>query len=227
VSLHRRSGGVVLAIALAAGRVLAATPAPEASSAAVQSPPLSTEDSREVARIVDYLQGLGSARSHFVQTDARGAETSGTFYLQRPGRARFEYDPPSGLVIASDGRNVSVVDRRLKTKHVYPLGSTPLVILLARNIRLDRGVAVRQVIHDAGSVTVVAEDAKKKARGQIALTFSQAPLALTGWAVKDGRGGVVKVRLSGLAPAPPHDPSFFELPNPRTTPDAAFEAGAR
>ena len=195
---------------------------PATAAPAVNAPPaaLSTDDTREVARIVDYLQGLSSARSHFVQTDARGAQSQGTFYLQRPGRARFEYDPPSGLVMASDGRNVAVVDRRLKTKHVYPLGATPLALFLARNIRLDRGVVVRQVVRELGSVTVVAEDARGKTRGQIALTFSEAPLTLAGWTLKDARGGVVKVRLAGLAPAPPHDAGFFDLPNPRTTPDA-------
>jgi outer membrane lipoprotein-sorting protein len=227
VTLGYRNAVVGLGLALVAGRAVCAPPAPEAANPGPSNAPLSSEDQRDVARVVDYLQGLGSAKSRFVQTDARGAQSEGTFYLQRPGRARFEYDPPSGLVIAADGRDVTVVDRRLKTKHVYPLGSTPLVILLARNIRLDRGVVVRQVIHDAGSVTVVAEDAKRKARGQITLAFSQAPLSLSGWTVKDGRGGVVKVRLSGLTPTPPHDPGFFELPNPRTTPDTAPEAGAR
>ncbi|HLZ83603.1 MAG TPA: outer-membrane lipoprotein carrier protein LolA [Caulobacteraceae bacterium] len=203
----------------------AAVPTTAPAAGAAVSPPsaaapaLSSDDARDVARIVDYLQGLTSAKSRFTQTDARGAQSQGTFYLQRPGRARFEYDPPSGLVIASDGRNVTVVDRRLKTKHVYPLGSTPLALFLARNIRLDRGVVVRQVVHDGGSVTVVAEDAKGKAKGQISLTFSETPLALAGWAVKDARGGVVRVRLAGLAHASPHDPSYFELPNPRTTPD--------
>jgi outer membrane lipoprotein-sorting protein len=201
-----------------------------ASSSRAAAPPapqdlpgtLSDDDRKDIARIIDYLQGLGSARSRFVQTDARGGQAEGTFYLQRPGRARFEYDPPSGLLIAADGRNVTVVDRRLKTEHVYPLASTPLDILLARNIRLDRGVAVKQVVRQSGSVTVVAEDARRKAKGQIALTFDDAPLSLTGWAVKDGRGSVVKVRLAGLAHAPPHEPDFFELPNPRKTrePDA-------
>ena len=206
---------LLLALSTSSGRAVAAPP-PEISTPQTQ-PALSNEDAREVARIVDYLQGLTSAKSRFVQTDARGAQSEGTFYLQRPGRARFEYDPPSGLVIASDGRDVTVVDRRLRTKHVYPLGATPLALFLARNIRLDRGVIVRQVIHDAGSVTVVAEDAKGKAKGQISLSFSETPLALTGWAVKDARGGVVKVRLEGLGRAAPHDPSFFELPNPRAT----------
>lgn len=226
MSLSRRNAVVGVALAVSAPLAVVRAMAPETPAAppapASSSPALSPEDEREVARIVDYLQGLGSARSRFVQTDARGVQTEGTFYLQRPGRARFEYDPPSGLVIAANGRDVTVVDRRLKTKHVYPLGSTPLVILLARNIRLDRGVAVRQITHEAGSVTVVAEDARGKTRGQIALTFFETPLSLTAWAVKDARGGVVKVRLAGLTGAPPHDASFFELPNPRAPvePDA-------
>ncbi|MDB5480570.1 MAG: hypothetical protein JWO83_1623 [Caulobacteraceae bacterium] len=211
----RRHALLGLALAVIAPRAIAAAP----ETPPPQPPPsLSSEDSREVARIVDYLQGLTSARSRFVQTDARGAQSEGIFYLQRPGRARFEYDPPSGLVIASDGRNVTVVDRRLRTKHVYPLASTPLALFLARNIRLDKGVVVRQVSRDGGNVTVVAEDARGKAKGQIALTLTQSPLALTGWSVKDARGGVVKVRLDGLTRAAPHDPGFFELPNPRTTP---------
>ena len=220
VNLGRRKAIVGLVFGAVAGRAAAA--APSATPGPEAPPALSSDDAREVARVVDYLQGLTSAQSRFVQTDARGAQSEGTFYLQRPGRARFEYDPPSGLVIASDGRDVTVVDRRLKTKHVYPLSATPLALFLARSIRLDRGVIVRQVIHEGGGVTVVAEDAKGKARGQIALTFSEAPLALTGWAVKDARGGVVKVRLAALTHAAPHDPGFFELPNPRTTqtPDA-------
>jgi outer membrane lipoprotein-sorting protein len=216
VNLSRRKALVGMVFGVCAGRV---TAAPMPTAPGPEAPPgLSSDDAQEVARIVDYLQGLTSARSRFVQTDARGAQTEGSFYLQRPGRARFDYDPPSGLVIASDGRNVTVVDRRLKTKHVYPLGTTPLALFLARNIRLDRGVIVRQVLHEGGGVTVVAEDAKGKARGQIALTFSEGPLALVGWAVKDSRGGVVKVRLTGLTHAAPRDASFFELPNPRTTP---------
>ncbi len=214
MTLSPRKAIVGLLFAVLAPGVIAAAAAPATGA----PPALSGDDSREVARIVDYLQGLGSATSRFVQTDAGGAQSQGTFYLQRPGRARFEYDPPSGLVIASDGRDVTVVDRRLKTKHVYPLSATPLALFLARNIRLDRGVIVRQVIHDGGTVTVVAEDARGKAKGQISLTFSESPLALTGWGVKDARGGVVKVRLAGLTRAAPHDLSFFELPNPRTTP---------
>ena len=163
------------------------------------------------------MQGLSTAKGHFVQTDARGATSQGTFYLQRPGRARFDYDPPSGLVIASDGHEVSVVDRRLKTIQSYPLGMTPLALFLARDIRLDRGVAVSQVARSGQDFTVVARDVHKKTQGQIALTFATSsltltgPLTLTGWAITDAQGATVRVRLSDFAPAPPHEAKFFQL----------------
>jgi outer membrane lipoprotein-sorting protein len=193
-----------------------------AGNAAPSPAPLTAEDRQDVARIVDYLQALTTARSRFVQTDARGAQSEGTFYLQRPGRARIEYDSPSGLVIAADGRSVTEVDRRLKTKHVYSLGSTPLELILAPRIQLDHGVVVRQVTHDRGSLTLIAEAAHR--RGRIGLVFNEAPLSLSGWTLEDGRGGATKVRLAGLTHTPPHEAGFFELPDPRSTPASAPDA---
>lgn len=205
--LDRRAAFLALVCAVAAGPSPAATPTES----------LSPADSRDVARVVNYLQGLTTAESRFVQTDARGGRSEGTFYLQRPGKARFDYDPPSGLAIASDGRQVTVVDRRLKTIHVYPLGLTPLALFLARDIRLDRGVIVRQVTRSRDGFTVVAEDGRRKTRGQIALNFSAAPLALTGWTVTDARGAVVAVRLAGLARTEPRAAGFFRLRDPRSS----------
>ena len=147
----------------------------------------------------------------FSQMGGRGPAASGDIHLQRPGRARFDYDPPSGLVIASDGRLVSVVDRRLKTVQSYPLGMTPLALFLARDIRLDRGVAVDRVVRGSDIFTVVARDGRRRNQGEIALDFSEKPLALLGWTVTDAGGGAVHVRLSNFVPSPPRDRSYFEV----------------
>jgi len=187
-------------------------------SAAAGPADLSPEDQRDIAQAIKYIEGLASEQSRFVQTDARGGRSEGTFYLQRPGKARFDYDPPSGLSIASDGHEVRVVDRRLKTIHAYPLGLTPLALFLARDVRLDRGVAVAQVTHTADGLTIVAEDAHKKTQGRIALTFSDAPFSLAGWTITDARGSAVTVRLAGLARAEPRDASFFKLADPSARP---------
>ena len=177
--------------------------------------PLTPEDSATVARAVGYLQHLTSAKGRFTQTSARGQVSTGTFVLQRPGRARFDYDPPSGLTIASDGHRVAVLDRRLKTIQASPLGLTPLALFLAKDIRLDRGARVTRVTRSAAGFTVVAADASKKAQGQLSLDFTAAPVALSGWAITDAGGGVTRVKLTDFAASAPRDPAFFVLQDPR------------
>lgn len=196
------------------GLALLVLPRPTLATTDVQSP-LSPDDAHEVERVVAYLEGLTSARGRFEQTDGRGGRATGMFYLQRPGKARFDYDPPSGLVIASDGHKVTVVDRRLRTIRSYPLGLTPLGLFLARNIRLDRGVKVREVDHGDDTLTVVAENADERRRGSIALRFSQPPLSLSGWTLTDARGARVTVRLADLERTSPWDSSLFVLKDPR------------
>jgi outer membrane lipoprotein-sorting protein len=185
--------------------VLAAAPAP---------PALAAPDAALVAKAVAYLHDLTTAEGRFIQTDARGALTQGTLYLQRPGKARFEYDPPSGLVIASDGHEVSVVNRRLKTIRSYPLGLTPLSLFLARDIRLDKGVMVTGVDRREGGFSITARDGGKKTAGQIVLTFAQSPMALTGWTIIDSQGRAVGVRLIDLRRAAPRAAKFFEIYDP-------------
>src|ERR1700760_2081915 len=89
------------------------------------------QDDALVAKAVAYLDGLAAVRGAFQQTDQKGTNSTGTFYLARPGRARFQYDPPSGLVITSDGKTVVLTDSPLKTVPRIPLSSPPLAPFLA------------------------------------------------------------------------------------------------
>ena len=182
--------------------------------AAAPPAPLSAEDSALVAKAVAYLDNLTCDKGRFQQVDARGALTTGTFFLQRPGRARFDYDPPSGLVIASNGFKVTVVDHRLKTIQAYPLGFTPLGLFLAKNIRLDRGVQVTSVARTAAGFSITARDRHHPNQGSIDMTFTNDPIRLTGWTVTDSRGQSVQVRLAELTPATPQSWRFFELADP-------------
>jgi outer membrane lipoprotein-sorting protein len=179
---------------------------------------LSPEDQALVDRAVDYLQGLSTARGRFVQTDMRGQVTRGQIFLQRPGKARFAYDPPSGLLVVSNGSTVSVYDSRLRSFQSYPLRATALSLFLARNINLSSGVIVDQVIRrDDGGFEIVARDARRQAEGRIRLTFSRAP-ALTGWALADAQGLTTRVQLVDFAPSGPLDQRLFVLRYPRPRP---------
>jgi outer membrane lipoprotein-sorting protein len=176
---------------------------------------LSAADQALVDRAVAYLEGLTEAKGRFVQTDARGRATTGQLFLKRPGKARFAYDPPSGLLVVSDGGVVSVQDKRLKTFDQYPLSATPLSLFLAKTIRLDKGVTITRVARAANGFSITARDGKKETAGQITLTFTDNPLALAGWAVTDAQGRPTRVQLQGLERASGLNRSLFVLKDPR------------
>jgi outer membrane lipoprotein-sorting protein len=195
-----------LILALAAGA---------AAGPALAQSGLAPADQQLVASASAYLEGLTQAKARFIQVDARGQTTQGTVYLKRPGKARFAYDPPSGLLVVSDGGTVSVADSRLKTFDKYPLMATPLSLFLAKTIRFDRGVQVTRVTRAADGFTIVARDGRRQTAGEIALTFTDSPMALTGWTVTDAQRRTTIVRLINLAPAPDLDPDLFHLKDPR------------
>jgi len=211
--MHRRLVLGALALALSA-----AVPPAFARPADPPPAPLSADDQALVSRALTYLDGVKSARGRFVQTDSRGNVAPGTFFLQRPGRARFDYDPPQRVIMASDGVVVSIWNLRLKTFQSYPLGATPLGIFLAKEIRLDRGIKVVQVQHKADGFTIVARDTRRQSEGQIALSFSDNPIRLQGWTVTDAQGLSTRVSLADFTQTAPMDNGFFRPANPYAKP---------
>jgi outer membrane lipoprotein-sorting protein len=201
-------------LALSAAAALAPL---DAWAAATPAPALSADDQALVDKAVAYLQGLTEARGRFTQSDGRSAPTQGELFLKRPGKARFAYDPPSGLLVVSDGGRVIVQDKRLDTFTAYPLGATPLSLFLAKTIRLDKGVQVTRVSRAADGFSITARDGKKETAGQIALSFTDNPMALVGWTVTDAQGRGTQVRISGLQRASGLDPALFVLKNPHPT----------
>lgn len=175
---------------------------------------LAPADRRLAEEAARYLGGMKTAEARFTQTDPRGAVTHGLFYLQRPGKARFAYDPPTDLTVVADGANVNVADGRLKTFDQYPLSSTPLSLLLGSEVKFDKAVLVTAVSRSAGGFTLTVQDPRRRAEGQLTLTFNTAPMALTGWTVVDGQGQRTGVRLEELKTGQTLDAKLFELHNP-------------
>ena len=167
-----------------------------------------------VDKAAAYLQSLDEAKGRFEQTDARGVVSGGELYLKRPGKARFVYDEPSGVVVVSDGATVLVTDPRLKSANRYPLSATPLALFLTKQVRLDRGVAVSAVEHFQGGFSLTAYDVRHPAQGHIVLSFSDEPVALREWRLIDGQGRTTTVRLAELAATSGLDSALFYVPPP-------------
>jgi outer membrane lipoprotein-sorting protein len=174
---------------------------------------LSADQQARVEAASTYLQGLRTVTARFTQGDSNGQTTTGTLYLQRPGKARFQYDPPSGLLVVSDGTLVAVSDTRLKTFNEYPLGRTPLVLLLGRQVRLDRAdIAAVEETPNGFSITARGHG---QAEGRLTLLFRSDPVELRGWNLVDSQGRETRVRFGPLQAADHLAPGLFYPRDPR------------
>lgn len=195
----------------------AAVAALAALPAAAQSG-LSAEDRAVVAQAQAYLQGLTAAQGNFVETS--GAQRrEGRFWIQRPGKMRFEYTNPAGLLVVSDGSNVKRFDPRLNVFRQVPLGSTPLSVFLARTVRLDQGVRIDRVTRMAsGAFAITARDNRRPNDGSVILSFAGSPLRLHEWTITDAQGARTRTQLTTLQPASGLAASLFQLNDPTRRP---------
>ena len=170
---------------------------------------------RLVDEAVDYLEGISTAKGRFTQTNSRGSSATGTLYLNRPGRARFEYDGAGQMLVVADGKNVSVYDRRLKTFDRYPQNATPLAIFLAKRVRLETRTMITRFVETADGFAITLRDSRGGVAGSLVLDFAKAPVALRGWTVVDGQKVETRVRLASLEPTGALDAALFTLADPR------------
>lgn len=175
---------------------------------------LSGADMRDLARISNYLNGISTLTGRFVQIGPDGQLSEGRFYLRRPGRIRFEYRPPNPALVVADGTWVGVYDTRLNTLDRYPLGSTPLELLLRKRVDLRKEGAVQSVERGDGLIRVRAIDPKNPDQGSITLIFSDNPLELRQWVVVDSQGLTTTVALSEVQANVELDPRLFFIEDP-------------
>jgi len=151
-----------------------------------------------LGEISAYLDDLRTAQGQFTQVNADGSISTGRILLKRPGRVRFEYDPPEAALVVADGDTVGIVDPRSNEKQGYPLHRTPLKIILARNVDLTRERMVVGHASDGVTTTVRAQDPAHPEYGSIDLVFTADPVELRQWVINDGNGGSTTVILGDL-----------------------------
>jgi outer membrane lipoprotein-sorting protein len=176
---------------------------------------LSGADMRDLARISNYLNGITTLEGSFVQVGPDGELSEGKFYLRRPGRIRFEYEPPNPALVIADGTWVGVYDTHLKTLDRIPLGSTPLELLLKKRVDLRKENAVRSVERSEGQMRVTAVDPDDPDEGSITMVFSDNPLELRQWIVIDPQGLATTVALSEMRSNVELDPRLFFIEDPK------------
>jgi outer membrane lipoprotein-sorting protein len=165
-----------------------------------------------IDRVNAYLTGMQTLVGDFVQVGPDGGRTEGKFYIQKPGRVRFEYDPPSPVELISDGQSLVVRDRKLATQDFYPLSQTPLRFLLADRIDLLRDTNLVAVYADDLFVTLVIEERHViGGTHRLMLMFGAKDFRLRQWTITDPQGYDTTVALYNLDSSSRPDPSLFTI----------------
>jgi outer membrane lipoprotein-sorting protein len=181
----------------------------EASAAALPPPaPLTAQDTAELQKMAAYLDGIHTMTARFSQATNGGAAT-GYFWVSRPGKMRFQYDPPNELLLLADAFYVYSWDPDLKQMSKVGLKSTPAWFLLREPISFTDGVVVTRFEHSGNTVRVTVVETAEPDAGSLTMVFTENPLTLRQWTVVDQRGKVTNVALSEVQYGMALDPKLF------------------
>jgi len=166
----------------------------------------------QAARVSAYLSSLQTLVGNFIQVGPDGSKTKGDFYIQKPGKVRFEYDAPSPIDIIADGSSVAVRDRKLATQDIYPLSQTPLRYLLSDRIDLLKDTNVVSVTSDDLYISVTIEEKQTLiGTSRMMLMIGAKDGQLKQWTITDPQGYDTTVAVYNLDSTKKVDPGLFKI----------------
>jgi outer membrane lipoprotein-sorting protein len=166
----------------------------------------------QAAKVSSYLSSLQQLSGNFVQVASDGSKTKGDFYIQKPGKVRFEYDAPTPIAIIADGSSLAVRDRKLATQDIYPLSQTPLRFLLSDRIDLLKDTNVVNITADDVFISVTIEEKQALiGTSRLMLMVGVKDGQLKQWTVTDPQGYDTTVAVYNLDPSKKVDPGLFKI----------------
>lgn len=173
-------------------------------------------DKLPLAKISAYLNDLKTVEGDFTQINDDGTVDTGTVYIKRPGKMRFEYDPPNSALVIASANAVYIADKKSnQMPETYPLRQTPLSIILDRNVDLSRDRMVVGHDFDGTATIVTAQDPDNAEYGSIQMKFTDAPVQLRQWIVNDSGGGQTTVILGEVTTGGTLSNRLFNPPSRR------------
>lgn len=151
----------------------------------------------EITKAENYLENLDTAQADFIQTSSLGSRLSGKFYLDRPGKLRFDYNEVKDFVVA-DGVFVYFYDSQMEQQSNAPIGQTLADFLLREDLSLSGELQVTKLYKKDGFVSITVVQKDDPSVGQVELIFSEVPYALSRWRVTDAQGETTEVQLKNL-----------------------------
>jgi outer membrane lipoprotein-sorting protein len=172
----------------------------------------SLPNSAIVDRANAYFTNLNTLVADFTQVGGDGRRMGGTLYLQRPGKVRFEYDPPATLEVIADGRSVAVRDRKLATQDLYSISQTPLKFLLRERVNLGQDIKITGISNEPNAVRINLEDSSTLGgTSRITLFFDPEVQNLNQWRIVDAQGFQTVVVLNDVQKGRRIDQDLFHI----------------
>jgi outer membrane lipoprotein-sorting protein len=172
------------------------------------------QDQADIARIETYLDGIRTLKARFLQVAPNGAITQGTAWLDRPGRLRFQYDPPAPYLLVANYGQLVFFDTQLNQTTNLFLSRTPLGILLAEHVRLSGDVTVTGVSRLSGQLQVTLVRTSSPSDGSLTLVFSDPPLVLRQWITIDAQRKETRVTLYDVQLGGTFNQALFNIATP-------------
>ena len=163
-----------------------------------------------IQKVATYFNQMKEIKGLFVQTSADNKRVRGKFYVQQPGRFRFDYNPPSRLVILSDGQYMAIQDFDMKTDDRVELDRTPFRVLLRKDVDLLRDAHILEVREIDDVIVLALQDRNPDNPGRIKLFLTKKPnLELKEWITTDSQGLDTRVELTEVNKTESLDPALF------------------
>ncbi|MDH6231475.1 outer membrane lipoprotein-sorting protein [Mesorhizobium soli] len=166
--------------------------------------------SEAAQKIADHFAGVRTMTGEFVQFGPRGEQTGGKFYIERPGKIRFNYEGGSGFKVVSDGQSVVLDNKKMNTMDLYPLSKTPLKLLLDTRIDLS-GDKVKSVKEDDDLTTIQLADRSVFGSSRITMMFDPKTYELRQWTITDAQGKDTTVMVFNVQEGVKLDPNLFTI----------------
>jgi outer membrane lipoprotein-sorting protein len=178
--------------------------------------PLSPQDNAALGQVQEYLNSIHTLKAHFLPVAPGGGMSQGTVWLERPGRMRFQYDPPAPFLLVAGGGLLTFEDKSINQISQAPLSVTPLGILLSDHINLSGNVTVVGLQRLPGQLQVKLVRTASPRDGTLTLIFTENPLVLRQWTVLDAQRRETTVTLYNVEQGVRLDPKLFEFVDPRS-----------
>lgn len=182
---------------------------PLQAQAAFQPTP---QDRADLTRIEAYLNSLTTLKARFLQVAPDGGISGGQAWIARPGRLRFQYDPPAPFLLVAARGQLVFQDSSIKQQSQAPLSTTPLGMLLAQQVKLSGDITVTDMRRLPGEIDVSLVRTASPADGTLTLVFVDSPITLRQWTVVDAQRKETRVTLFDTALGGTFDANLFEAP---------------